>query len=145
MVPTQRITISGSMLMGGAVPIHLLLESTAFFRQTRSAGRRYCLYSFLDTVLGVAVPPGQIAAGEVPLYRLAVATGFVGAPSSFYNQSDSTRLGHGGYWKEGLFKGRNSYADLLSQVLGVAADGSLAENELRGRLSLPVRERFPTD
>lgn len=130
MAPTQRIAISGFMLMAGAVPIHLLLESTAFFRQTRRAGRRYCLYSSLDGVLGIAFPPGQIAAGEIPPYGLPLATGFTGAPTGFYDLRNSTGLGHGGYWKEGLFRGRSSYADLFSRVLGLAADRELAENEL---------------
>ena len=129
-VPTQRITISGFMLIAGAVPIHLLLESTAFFRQTRRAGRRYCLYSRLDGVLGIAFPPGQIAAGEIPPYGLPLATGFTGAPSGFYDLRNYTGLAHGGYWKKGIFRGRSSYADLFSQVLGVAADRELAESEL---------------
>ncbi len=131
MRPPQRIAISGFMLMAGAVPIHLLLKSKDFFRHTRSAGRRYCLYSWQDAVLGIAFPPGQIAAGEVPPYGLPIATGLLGAPSSFYDLRNSTGLGHGGYWKEGLYKGRSCYAELFSQVLGVAIDRSLAENELR--------------
>jgi pimeloyl-ACP methyl ester carboxylesterase len=130
MVPTQRIVINGFMLMAGAIPIHLLLESKTFFSHTRTAKRRYCLYSWQDAVLASAFPPGQIAAGEAPLYGLPVATGLVGAPSIFYDLRNNTNLGHGGYWKNGLFKGQSSYADLLSQVLGVVVDRSLAENEL---------------
>jgi pimeloyl-ACP methyl ester carboxylesterase len=141
MTPTQRIAISGFMLMAGAVPIHLLLQSTAFFQHTRNAGKRYCLYSWFDAVLGIAFPPGQIAAGEAPLYGVPVATGLVGTPTNFYHLRNRTDLGHGGYWKEGLFKARSSYADLFSHVLGVTQDRVLAENELSEmRKSLPSRE-----
>jgi len=129
--PPHRIAISGFMLMAGAVPIHLLLESSTLFQNARRGGKRYCLYSWMDTVLGIAFPPGQIAAGEIPPYGLPVATGLVGIPSSLYDLRNNTSLGHGGYWKQSFFRGQSSYTDLVSQALGVTTDRSVAENELK--------------
>lgn len=129
--PVQRIAITGFLLMAGAVPVDLLLENTAFFLRTRGAGKRYCLFSFVDMVLGLTFPPGQILAGEIPRYGAPEATGLTGAPAGFYTMQGQTWLSHGGYWQQGLLKGRSPHAELLSEVLGAVPERELVEKELR--------------
>jgi pimeloyl-ACP methyl ester carboxylesterase len=123
----QKIVLSGFILMAGAVPIHMLVPTEKLRRAATVARKRYCLYSWIDLVLSVPFGPGQILAGEPSPYLLPIATGLTGAPKGFYDARCSTWLGHGGYWKRGVFEGPGPYADMLAGSFPITLNRKITE------------------
>jgi hypothetical protein len=128
---TTTVSVAGFLLMAGAVPIDLLHEWAELGPTTRFTSKRYCLYSHRDSVLMVAFPPGQIAAGEIPIYGVPQAVGYWGLPE-IWNIRCNTTLGHGGYWKRGLHKSSGHISELLSGMFRL-----VVERDLQG-VDLPV-------
>ena len=141
----NRTTITGFLLMAGAVPIDILAEFGSLGATARIPKKRYCLYSWLDKVLMMAFPPGQLMAGEVPLYGAPIAAGFAGLPASLWNLRSHTRLNHGDYWTRGIFANKSPASEILAGVLGFAVGRHLPHLNIpelpsAQRLSiLPVR------
>jgi pimeloyl-ACP methyl ester carboxylesterase len=133
---STTVIVSGFLLMAGAVPIDLLHEWADLGPTARLIPKKYCLYSHRDTVLMLAFPPGQIAAGEIPVYGAPQAVGFWGLPN-IWNIRNNTRLGHGGYWKRGLLASESQLNDLFSGMFGVTFDRELPT------LTLPVFRESP--
>src|SRR5260370_5289231 len=73
LVVPQNIRLPGFLLMAGAVPVDFLTRWGRLRRAAGSVGLRYTFYSWKDTVLSLAFPPGQLIAGEGPGYVFAVA------------------------------------------------------------------------
>jgi pimeloyl-ACP methyl ester carboxylesterase len=133
---STNVRVAGFLLMAGAIPIHLLHELADLGPTTRQVARRYCLYSHRDTVLMLAFPPGQIAANEIPVYGWPQAVGYWGLPK-IWNVRSNTHLGHGAYWKRGLFASHQHLNDLFAGIFGVALERELPT------LKLPVLQESP--
>ncbi len=130
LIVQQSILLSGFLLMAGAVPVDFLTRWGKLRQAADAVKRRYCFYSWKDTVLSVAFPPGQLLAGEQPLYGLPVATGLTGWPGRLYTGQSNTRLGHGGYWRHGIFKDENASHEALAGIFGVASTRGIAAGKL---------------
>jgi hypothetical protein len=129
--PAPDLRVAGFLLMAGAVPVNLLDPDGDLFPSAIEVRRRYSLHSWRDLVLGVAFPPGQILAGEAPVYGLPVATGLLGGPRTMWVRHADTRLSHGGYWRQGLFRGGTAgVSELAAAIFGVAVDHGISLSEL---------------
>jgi len=126
----QSILLPGFLLMAGAVPINFLTRWGRLRQAAGSVNRRYCLYSWKDSVLSLAFPPGQIMAGEQPVYGLPVATGLVGSPRKLYTSHSNTGLGHSGYWGHGIFKDQYASHETLAGIFRVASARGIREEKL---------------
>jgi pimeloyl-ACP methyl ester carboxylesterase len=135
LIVQQSILLSGFLLMAGAVPVDFLTKWGELRRAADAVNRRYCFYSWKDTVLSLAFPPGQLLAGEQPAYGLPMATGLTGWPGRLYTGQSNTRLGHGGYWRHGIFKDENASHETLAGIFGVASARGIPEGKL---LELPI-------
>ena len=84
----------------------------------------------VPAVLSLAFPPGQLMAGEEPVYGLPIATGLTGWPGRLYTGQSNTQLGHGGYWRHGIFKDQNASHETLAGIFRVASSRGIAEEKL---------------
>jgi pimeloyl-ACP methyl ester carboxylesterase len=119
---TTPIRVTGFILMAGAVPIDLLQPTGPLGPTAGAPPRRYCLYSWRDLVLMLAFPPGQVLAGEIPLYGSPLAVGLTGQPSSLWNVRVNSKLGHHDYWSRGLFVNKERLSELCAGMLGIPVD-----------------------
>jgi hypothetical protein len=117
--------VSGFLLMAGAVPIDKLQLMGTLGPTAHVPRRRYCLYSWRDIVLMAFFPPGQLASGELPPYGMPVAAGLTGLPTSLWNIRTNTRLGHGDYWRRGLFVQKDCLTELTAGIFGIAISRTL--------------------
>jgi hypothetical protein len=148
-VLTSPIQLSGFLLMAGAVPVDMLDLGGLLGPGALRARRRYCLHSWRDTVLLTAFPPGQVLAGEAPLYGLPLAAGLTGSPRSLWHSHANTHINHGAYWREGLFKGGTALSQLCAGIFGVAIDREISLSELPrvrtdSALSILPENQLPT-
>jgi predicted esterase len=135
LIVRQNILLSGLLLMAGAVPVDFLTKWGKLRQAANRVNRRYCFYSWKDTVLSLTFPPGQLMADEQPLYGLPVATGLTGWPGRLYTGQSNTGLGHGGYWRHGIFKDQNASHETLAGIFRVASARGIGEAKL---LELPI-------
>lgn len=142
-----KVNIVGFLLMAGAVPIDMLGELGSLREYSVNIRKRYCLHSRRDLVLFGAFPPGQIAAGEIPMYGIPVATGWAGAPKGFFSPSGvaNTRLGHGGYWTRGPREGRSIFQNILSNLVAMAPNRKLLPLNLFSQSSIVAVKDLPSN
>ena len=134
----RQVYVSGYLLMAAAVSIDQLGWRGTLRSAARSVPRAYALHSLRDTVLAFTFPPGQIFAGERPFYDAPIATGLGGWPTATYTARGNTKLGHSGYWKQGIFRGGNTTRDLLGGIFNLAWAKDVDVAEL---LRMPVLDR----
>jgi hypothetical protein len=134
-----NIQFPGFVLMAGAVPVDSLLQNGSLGPSALSPSRRYCMHSYRDAVLMLAFPPGQLMSAEAPSYGLPVATGLTGWPTSLWSNHTNTKLGHGGYWKEGIFKDKALLSELCAGIFGVAVERNIS---VTGLLTMPSAQAF---
>lgn len=96
--PGRRASVSGALLMAGAVPVQFLSRGGRFHKAAATTRLRYCFYSRRDMVLMLAFPGGQALAGEVAPF----AIGRSGWPRSAWNSHRNTRFGHSDYWLKAM-------------------------------------------
>jgi pimeloyl-ACP methyl ester carboxylesterase len=147
----SRIQLTGFLLMAGAVPVNMLDNGGLLGPSAKEAHRRYCLHSWRDGVLKLAFPPGQVLSGEVPPPPNVwpVATGLSGGPRLLWDLHANTQLNHGGYWREGLFKGRAALSELCAGIFGVAIERGIQLSELprvltASKLSILPENQLPS-
>jgi pimeloyl-ACP methyl ester carboxylesterase len=126
----RSIGLPGFLMMAGAVPVHFLTRLGKLNRAAIAATRRFCFYSRRDMVLMLTFPEGQAMAGERPLTQIPVATGTAGWPSGTYTGRSDTKLGHGGYWKQGIFKDESRSQETLAGIFRIATGRGLPEERL---------------
>jgi hypothetical protein len=133
------IHFAGFLLMAGAVPVHMLGISGLLGPSAAQPDRRYCLHSWRDAVLMLAFPGGQILSGEVAAYGVPVATGLTGSPSALWSGHANSGLGHGDYWRQGIFRDRSVLSQLCAGIFGIAVQRDLTVSEL---LTIPAELNY---
>lgn len=137
--PDGRSPVLALLLIGAAVPTHLLEGAGSLAGALTSAGRRTAMCSRSDSTLFWLFPLGEIACGEGPL---PTALGWSGRPRPPLSNRVWRRCGHSDYFDDAVT------GDYLSDALGCPVPRTLMETYAAEYDGLPPRRlsirRFAT-
>ena len=137
--PGLPTLVSGILLMAAAVPIDYVGRGGALNQAGFGAQRRYCFYSRVDPVLAFAFPPGEVMAGEAPIYGLPLAVGLTGSPRATWSIRRNTWFGHSGYWTGSIrYPANQEASNVLAGLFGAVTSRALT-------MDVPITVRLAGD